>query len=204
MTWPARESATRLILIRHTEPDEHAGGRCYGSLDVPLSESGRAHADRLARRLADQDVSIVLSSPRARARDTAAPIAHHHRLPVMRTDALRELDFGDLEGRTYQDIETSMPDLWSQWMTRPTEVKFPGGESYGDLRARACQTIDDIRRSRPDQTIIVVAHGGVTRAVLAATLGLPDRNIFRIDQRYGAINVIDWFEDTPVVRIINA
>ncbi|MEO6700101.1 MAG: alpha-ribazole phosphatase [Jatrophihabitantaceae bacterium] len=204
MTWPARGSATRLILVRHTEPAEQADGLCYGSLDVPLSESGRAHAERLALRLADQDASLVLSSPRARALDTAAPIARQHELPVTWVDALRELDFGELEGRTYQEIEASLPDLWAAWMTRPTEVRFPGGESYRDLRARVSQAIDDVRRSRPGQTIIVVAHGGVTRAALAATLGMPDHNIFRLDQRYGAINIIDWFDDTPVVRAINS
>lgn len=203
MKLPDPGPATRLILIRHAEAEDAYSGRCYGSLDVALSPDGHQHAQQIATRLADQAITRVVSSPRRRALDTASPIATRHGLPIDVLTDLRELDFGTLEGRTYTEIETTMPELWHQWMTRPTALRFPDGESYEDLRARACRAVDTLRRNNPSQTIVVVAHGGILRALLAEALELASHNIFRLDQSYCAINVIDWFNDTPVVRIIN-
>jgi broad specificity phosphatase PhoE len=203
MTIPARHGATRLVLVRHTEPAEEVVGRCYGSLDVPLSEAGHAHAHDLARRLAALDVALVLTSPRIRAVDTAAPIARAHGLVAECVDALRELDFGAIEGRTYDDVQAELPELWEEWMTRPTEVTFPGGESHHDLRVRVGEVVDRVRRSHALQTVVLVTHGGVVRTIVVDALGMPPEHLFRLDQRHGAVNVIDWFDDTPVVRIVN-
>lgn len=192
-----------MILVRHGEADDAYAGRCYGSLDVELSPEGHRHVQQAATRLADQAITLVVSSPRRRALDTAGPIAGQHGLPVNVLTDLREMDFGSLEGRTYNEIEATMPELWHEWMTRATALRFPDGESYEDLRARACRAANTLRHDNPSQTIVVVAHGGVLRALLADALDLAADNIFRIDQSYCAINVIDWFDETPVVRIIN-
>lgn len=203
MNLPEPGNATRMILVRHGEAEDAYAGRCYGSLDVALSPGGHRQAQLLADRLTDLPVSLIVSSPRQRALDTAAPIAARHGLPVTISQDLRELDFGTLEGRTYTEIQATMPDLWQEWMDRPTALRFPCGESYEDLRARACREADALRRDNPSRTIVVVAHGGILRALLAEALELASHNIFRLDQRYCAINVIDWFDDTPVIRIIN-
>lgn len=192
-----------MILIRHTEAEDAYAGRCYGSLDVALSPTGHQQAGYVADQLSDQRIDLVLSSPRRRALATAEPVAVRRGLTIRVVDELRELDFGQLEGRSYKEIERSMPELWQEWMTRPTALRFPGGESYDDLRLRVCPAVDTVRREHPAQTVAVVAHGGVLRALLADALGLAPANIFRLDQRYGAINIIDWFDDTPVVRIVN-
>jgi alpha-ribazole phosphatase len=203
MRLPDPGPATRMVLIRHAEAEDAYAGRCYGSLDVALSPTGHQHAHQVAERLADLPVTLVASSPRRRAMDTAAPIAARHGLAVEVLPGLREMDFGSLEGRTYTEIEQAMPELWHEWMTHPTALRFPDGESYEDLHARACHAVDTLRRDHPSQTLVVVAHGGVLRALLADALELASHNIFRLDQSYCAINVIDWFDNTPVIRIIN-
>jgi alpha-ribazole phosphatase len=190
-----------LVLLRHTEPEEDAHGRCYGTLDVGLSPAGHAHARRLADELADLTLDAVYASPRRRALDTAAPIAASHGLQPAADERLRELDFGELEGRTYEDIAASLPDLYAAWMTAPTTVRFPGGESYADLRERAVAACDEIRRRHAHA--LVVTHGGVARAVLAASLGMPAEAIFRLDQSYGGLSIVEWIDETPVVRLVN-
>jgi broad specificity phosphatase PhoE len=185
---------SRLVLVRHCEPEEDARGRCYGSLDVGLSGDGRRHAVELAARLSGD---AVWTSPRLRARETAAALAPE---PLV-DDDLRELDFGELEGRTFDEIAGSEPELYRAWMNTPTLVRFPGGESYGDLRARALPSLE---RIWDDHTsAIVVTHGGVIRAGLAAWLGIPDEAIFRIDLRYGGVTIVDRVAGTPIVRIVN-
>jgi alpha-ribazole phosphatase len=192
---------TRLALVRHAEPEEAAHGRCYGSLDVGLSQAGREHAARLAVELAALDYDAVVSSPRTRARETAEPLAAARGLAVTVADDLREIDFGSFEGRTYAEIEQSEPELFRAWMETPTAVRFPGGESYGDLRVRAVQALDAVRAAH--ESAVVVTHGGVIRAGLAGWLELPDHAIFRLDQSYCGVTVVEWVGETPIVRLLN-
>lgn len=203
MNLPEQGSATRLVLVRHTEPIEEARGRCYGRSDIGLSRAGREHASKLGSRLSRLPIAAVFASPRRRALDTAAPIAARHDLAVETVAGLRELDFGEIEGKTYDEIERTRPDLWRRWMSEPTAVRFPGGEGYPDLRDRVVAATDDLRRLHDSRACVVVSHGGVIRAVLSAALGLPDAKLFYFDQSYGAINVIDWFDDTPIIRLVN-
>jgi alpha-ribazole phosphatase/probable phosphoglycerate mutase len=190
---------TRLLLIRHAEPDEDARGRCYGRLDVGLSSTGRTHAERLAESLRDVELEAVYSSPRLRAVQTAAALAENLNVD----DRLRELDFGELEGRTYDEIGREQPELFRRWMETPTLVRFPGGESYAELRARVAAAVDDVVAANTGRSVAFVSHGGVVRAALAVTLGLPDDRAFALDVGYARISVVDWFDGTPVVRLVN-
>ncbi len=192
---------SRLVLLRHAEPAEAARGRCYGRLDVELSDTGRRHAERLAAELAPLRVDAVYASPRRRALDTALPIAARLGLEPVVDERLRELDFGELEGRLFEEIERERPGLYRAWMETPTGVRFPGGESFDDLRRRAVAACEEIRRRHT--AALVVTHGGVVRAALAAWLGMPAETIFRLDQSYGGVTVVDWIEETPVVRLVN-
>ena len=197
-------SGTRLILIRHAEPDTSAHGRCYGSLDVELSPEGRSHADALGAALSSFGVHVLYSSPLRRALETARLIGAHLGLePRVRPD-LRELDFGELEGRTYEEIAANKPALWRTWMETPTAVSFPGGESYADLRARVANALEEIRAKHSGSVVALVAHGGVNRALLAPALGLRDDEIFAIPQNYGGVSVVDWLADAAVAHSVNA
>jgi ribonuclease H / adenosylcobalamin/alpha-ribazole phosphatase len=182
----------RLVLVRHAEPS--VTGVCYGALDVPLSPQGRAQAAALAERLHGERFDAVVSSPRVRAVETAAALG----LPVETDERLRELDFGSFEGRTYEELERDEPELYRAWMETPTEVRFPGGESYADLRVRATQALEELRGST-----LVVTHGGVIRAAVSTWLELPQQAIFRLDMRYCGVTVVEWPGDEPVVRVLN-
>ena len=193
---------TRLVLVRHAEPEEDARGRCYGTLDVGLSLQGMQHARQLAEALGSFAYEAVYTSPRTRSVETARPVAAARGLtPLVEAD-LREIDFGRLEGRTYDEIERSEPELFRAWMETPTLVRFPEGESYDDLRVRAERVLDEIRARH--SCAVVVTHGGVVRAGLAAWLRMPGEAIFRLDQRYCGITIVDWLEGTPIVRLVNA
>jgi broad specificity phosphatase PhoE len=185
---------TRLLLVRHAEPEDDARGRCYGRLDVGLSARGRTHA----RRLSGLPCDVVYTSPRRRARETAAALGD-----ALVDERLRELDFGELEGRTFDEIALERPELYRRWMEEPTRVRFPGGESFDDLRTRACAALADIRAEHEGDVAAVVTHGGIVRAGLAEALGLPSERIFALDVGYCRISVIDWFGDGAVVRLVN-
>jgi ribonuclease H / adenosylcobalamin/alpha-ribazole phosphatase len=132
-----------------------------------------------------------------RARETAVAVNRD----VVIDDDLREIDFGDLEGRSYDEIAATDPELYRAWMDRPTTVRFPGGESFAELKVRALEALRRIRAAH--ESAVVVTHGGVLRAGLAAWLGMPDEAIFRLDQRYGGVTIVDWLDGVPLVRLMN-
>ena len=201
---PDRGEATRVVLVRHGATEESARGRCYGRLDVRLSPRGLRQAEALAGALADQPLAAVYASPLARALDTARPIAAAQGLEPDVLDALAELDFGEVEGLRYDEIEAARPELFRAWMDEPARVRFPGGEGLADLRARVLPVLAEIRLRHEREAVVVVAHGGVVRVVLAEALGLDDGAFFRLDLSEGGVSVVDWLDGVPLLRLANA
>ena len=201
---PDPGAATRVVLVRHAETEESARGRCYGRLDVRLSPRGLRHAQGLAAALADHPLAAVYASPLARALDTARPVAAARGLEPTVLEALAELDFGEVEGLRYDEIEAERPELFRAWMDEPARVRFPGGEGLADLRARVLPVLAEIHARHEREAVAVVAHGGVVRVVLAEALGLDDGAFFRLDLSEGGVSVVDWLDGVPLLRLANA
>jgi alpha-ribazole phosphatase len=190
----------RLLLIRHAEAEESVRGRCYGSHDVGLSARGVGQCAELAAALADERLQRVVSSPRIRAVETARAVAEPHGVDVEVDARLRELDFGAFEGRTYDEIAAEHPELYAAWMTTPTEVTFPGGECYDDLRSRALAALADLRRAHVEGGgVAVVAHGGIVRALVAEILDVPAARIFRLDVEPASVAIVEWLGEEPIL-----
>ncbi|MDG3008765.1 acid phosphatase [Rhodococcus sp. D2-41] len=156
----------RLFLVRHGETEWSATGRHTGRTDVPLNDRGTAQAQALAGTFADLTLTrpLVISSPRARARDTAALAG----LTVDRVwDDLQEWDYGDYEGLTTPQIRRTVPD-WTVF-TRPC----PGGETAAQVRERADRVLEVALGAVADQDVVLVGHGHFSRALLARWVQLP-------------------------------
>lgn len=194
---------TKIWLIRHGEPVEEAQQRCYGSLDVGLCERGRAQMQRTAERLRSAGISGIYSSPRLRATESAQIIADATGCSVQVAPNLREIHFGDFEGMTYDDIAAGYPELYALWMRTPTQVRFPNGENFHDMRARVLRVFEEIRRKHDGDTIVMVSHGGVNRILLAWILGMPDEYLFRLAQDYGAVNLVAFRGGVPEIELMN-
>jgi probable phosphoglycerate mutase len=188
-----------MYLVRHAAPEAWSAGRLIGRTDVPLSPEGRLGADRLAAAFADLDVAAVHASPLRRAADTARPIAAAVGRDVTPCPGLAEIDFGAFEGRTPDEIALADPERYARWMAAPEAVRFPRGESYAEVRARAVPAVEDIARRHEDGTAIVVAHAGTIRIVLAAALDMPDAASFRLVVPHAAVAVLDWHGSRAVV-----
>jgi alpha-ribazole phosphatase len=195
---------TVLWLLRHPEPEASARGRCYGSLDVALSPDGIRQAHAVAKSLAQETFAAIYTSPRQRCSQAAQILALGRDCPMETMLAFRELDFGKFEGRSYDEIAALYPDLYQEWMERPTETQFPGGEDFREMCTRVLAATRDVLSRHIGQSIALVTHGGVIRIILADALSIPPANIFRIGQRYGAINTIRYFDENPVVELVNA
>ena len=205
----------RLILIRHGEPEASARGRCYGKLDIGLSANGRAQMARLGKALASVSVDAFYASPRRRALESVEGLSG----TSIVEPRLAEIDFGELEGLTYDEAAERYPRIYEEWMRAPTKVHFPGGESFTQMRQRVLEAVSEIREARKEQTVAIVSHGGVNRIVLAQALGVESRMLFRMEQSYAGVSVIDEIDEIGetdeidetdeigggcVVRVLNA
>jgi len=192
----------RVALVRHGEVDESVRGRCCGSLDPPLSDAGRRQMQRTSGLLQHLSAAAIYASPRRRALDSAGAL--DVAAPTLVDDRLREIDFGLLEGLTYQDVADRYPGVWRLWMQQPIDVAFPDGERFADFSARVDQALADLAERHHGEAIVIVAHGGVNRLVLARALGLDLRHMFRLQQTCGAVSLIDFYDDQAVVQVMNA
>jgi probable phosphoglycerate mutase len=185
-----KSDATRLLLVRHGEVEEGARGRIYGRLDPALAPDGRAQAEAIARHVATEHPVAIVTSPSLRARDSAAPLAAALGLTPIVEPRLREIEFGVLEGLTFAEAEQRDPVTWREWMERPGEVRFPGGECWDEIRARAVEAAESIAAAHPRASVAVVTHGGVIRALLAEALALPASRVFRMDVGFGSLTIL--------------
>jgi broad specificity phosphatase PhoE len=193
---------TRLALCRHGEP-EGAKGRFCGALEVALSADGHRQAEALAAALPSLDPVAVYTSPARRAVETARPIAAQLGIAAAIEPGLRELDFGEADGLRYEEAAARWPALYAEWQHAPTRVCFPGGEEFAGFRTRALAAVARAQARHPDASVVVVTHAGVIRALLANWLAIPDEALFRIDQSYGCINIVEWVDGSPIVRRVN-
>ena len=156
------EHATRVLAIRHGETAWNVDTRIQGQLDIPLNDTGRWQAERLAKALADEGISAIYSSDLLRAYQPAQAIGHASGLPIHTDAALRERGFGAFEGHTYKEIEARWPEGSERWRKR--DVDFRPGDSGESLRvffARCVGVATRLAAAHPGETIALVAHGGV-------------------------------------------
>jgi alpha-ribazole phosphatase len=172
----------RLVLCRHA-----AAGHVEG-------------VDRLAARLAELDVNAVYTSPVPRAAETARAVAAQHGLEPLFRDELREIELGEVDGLQFEDYP---PALQSALLNAPATVRFPGGESYEELRTRVVAGFADIVAEHDGEAVIAISHAGAIRAALATWLSVEPDASFRIDQSFGSVNVVDWLDGAPFVRLVN-
>ena len=164
-----------LWLCRHGETDWNAIRRIQGQLDVPLNALGQAQAQKLAQALANHDFDEVVSSPLDRAHQTALPLAQALSLPVVLDPAFAERHFGDLQGRSFDDMANIDPQAAAHWQARTPEFCPAGGESLLMLRDRVEAGLRDLANralSSEASRVICFTHGGVLDMVYRIAQGI--------------------------------
>jgi probable phosphoglycerate mutase len=175
-------------LVRHGQTEWSANGRHTSTTDLPLTEKGRRVAEMLPGRLDRTEFSLVLTSPRERARETARLAGYGD----AHVDAdLAEWDYGDLEGKTSSQIRETYPH-WTIW-----DGPVPGGETAAELSERLDRVVARCRNA--SGRVLLFGHGHGLRALAARWLGLPvsEGRLLRLDT--ASISVLGWERETPVV-----
>ncbi|MBF0555445.1 MAG: histidine phosphatase family protein [Nitrospirae bacterium] len=178
--------------------------RYKGHIDVPLSDEGIRQAKRLAEFIRNLDAPIrIFCSDLSRAVKTAETIGQPFGITPVPLKGLRERHFGAWEGMTFDEIKAAYPKEFTSWARDPMSFSPVGGESTMDVSLRVLPVFYDLIKDRGDETIAVVAHGGVNRVILCDILGIPLTHIFRVEQDFICLNIIDFYDGVPVVKLLN-
>ena len=194
----------RVYIIRHGQVKGHEDIPVYGHTDVDLTETGVLQMKQMAERLRLIDMKAIYTSDLKRATTGARFIASHHDVPVYSLPELREMYFGDWEGLNMSRIRNDFPEELERREQDLVHFRPPGkGESIAAFSDRISKCFEHILAEQKGNDIVVIAHGGVNRVILCGALGLKLARMFHIQQDYGCLNIVDYFSDSTLVRLIN-
>jgi phosphoserine phosphatase len=182
----------RLILVRHGETEWNRVERFRGRADVPLNATGLAQAEATARRIQSRwHVTAVYCSPLSRAEKTAQVISSAGRLTVTPLPDLVDIDYGEWQGKSPDEVRSLWPDLLADWYQRPHIVRIPGGESLDDIRVRCSRVVRQMAERHQGGCVVAVAHTVINRMILLEVLGLGNGRFWHLRQDNCAINEIE-------------
>lgn len=165
---------TRITLVRHGQTVWNAIGRWQGHAVVPLNNEGREQAERIAGYLASNQppCDYLYSSDLPRARETASIIAERLGQAVLLDERFREMDAGEWQGLTVDEIKAWDTERFEEMLADPYNNARPGGESYQDQEQRAFDAVQDLASRHPDQHVMIVTHEETIASILRATTGM--------------------------------
>jgi alpha-ribazole phosphatase/probable phosphoglycerate mutase len=194
---------TRLYLVRHGQVADGHAHRYHGNNDIGLSQQGVRQLEKLADQLKSVPLAAVYASDLTRSREGAEILCQGRNLTLEAIPEFREIHFGVWEGLTFGEITERYPEELRARFNDLAAYRIPGGESLMDVRDRVLPKLEEILARHEGQSLALVAHAGVNRVILTDALDLPLTSLFRIDQNYGCLNIIDYLPDFTVVRLLN-
>ncbi len=194
---------TRLYLVRHGRVAEGHAHRYHGHNDIGLSPQGEKQLEDLAAQLQKVPLKAVYASDLTRSLSGAEIICRGRGLTPQAVPEFREVSFGVWEGLSFGDILEQYPVQLEARLKNLSKFRIPGGESLEDVEARALPRLRELRERHEGAAFLIVAHAGVNRVILCEALDLSLDHVFRMEQNYGCLNIIDYFPDLAVVRLMN-
>ena len=193
----------RLFLVRHGDTELNSRERYWGHSDVKLGAAGLKQAEKLRDRLVTEKIDAIYSSDLERASLTAKIIASKHQLDVITCAELQEINFGKVEGLTFDEIIRLYPELTELWTSWSRQLKFPDGESVDELNCRVSKFLGRLEKHAPDETILIVAHAGPLRLLVCHLLGIEPQRWREIRLKLASLSIVGTSPEGTVLSLLN-
>jgi broad specificity phosphatase PhoE len=193
----------RLILARHGQTDWNASRRYQGHAKVPLNKTGLQQAAALGQRLAHENIDAIYASDLPRAWQTAQIVAQACGQPVVAEPLLREMDFGDWQGRSHAEIHAQQADAPPGGHQEPLSYAPPGGETLGQLAERVGAALDRARRTQQGRTVLWITHGGPLRTLLCLVLGLGLEKNGLFYTHTASVSELHVYQERTLLALLN-
>jgi len=194
----------KILLTRHGHVEGISPERFRGQAELALTEKGLAQAAALAERISREWHPVAIyTSPLQRCVVTGEAIAAETRASSRVLKSLIDLNYGAWQWQTFDEVQNHSPSLFALWHSAPHLVRFPQGDSLQDLFARAADTIRFVLEHHHDETVVLVGHESVNRAILLQILDQPPSAYWRLGQDPCALNELDISHSHSRVLRIN-
>ena len=156
-----------VYLTRHGQTEWNIEKRLQGHGNSPLTKSGLRGAEELSKRLENINIERIYTSPIERAYKTAIILKGNKKIDVVKHEGLKEMNFGDFEGKITEDVMKENPD-WNinLIMQGNLEMRAPNGETLAEVRERVSKAMDEIIKDNEGKTILIVGHGITLKAIM--------------------------------------
>lgn len=194
---------TRLIIVRHAEAEGNYNRLFHGWYDSKLTEKGHKQAKRVAERLADIPIDVLYSSSLTRTLQTAQYIADKKQLPIIRTDKMKEINGGDWENKTWEEIPKIYPKENYTWENEPHTHQMPNGECMTEFYERILEEVKSIINKNSGKNICIVTHGTAIRAILCRFYGQTleyMKNVYWHDNT--SVTVVDYDDEKDAFEVL--
>ena len=195
---------TRLLLVRHGETDWNCQHRHQGQKNIPLNAFGRQQVAAVSQRLAGEPIKALYASDLDRACKTAAVIStQHDGLEIVKDSRLREMHFGEWEGLTWEEILQKEPAAADSWSKILMETGPPGGENLIQFSRRIQEATDEIIKIHPNDTVLVVAHGGTIMVLICLLIDHPIDKYWQFRIEKASLSEIEVFPEGVIINQLN-
>ena len=181
------------FIIRHGETELNKLRLLQGrGINASVNKVGRSQAHAIAKALSIYPIQKIVTSSLIRTQESAAPLAEIKSINIESWKELDEMSFGDLEGKSFNNVLDQLKFLQNEWSFGNTKIPVPGGESPEDVYERAGKKTREIAENSSETHIAVFIHGRLIRILLSEILGLGLKNMQQIQHENGAINHLIW------------
>ncbi len=183
---------TRILLTRHGHVEGIDPVRFRGRAELALTDHGLAQAEALAERIARTwKPASVFTSPLQRCVVTGGKIAAACGVDAEPRQGLGDIDYGQWQMRTHEEVKAEAPGAYRQWHSAPQLTRFPGGESLEDVAARTTDVLREMLERFSTEAVVLVGHDSVNRVLLMQLLEMPLSAYWRLVQDPGTLNEIE-------------
>lgn len=193
----------RLYIVRHGETVWNTLKKTQGMLDSALTQKGIKQANKLANRLLDEEIDYIYASDLSRAYDTAKIIAKKLNLEVKTDKNLREMNYGDWQGLTKEELEKKYPEKLTIWRSKPHTITIDGAESLIQVQERTLEVVNRLKKIHKNKNVLLVSHGSSIKSLILGILGVDLSHYRKLAQDNTAINIIEFRDYTPVITLLN-
>ncbi len=193
----------KLYFLRHGETTSSQTGTYCGRLDIDLTPAGYQMAAEFAEAYHSLSWTAIFSSPLRRTIATATPIAERLGMAIQKRDGLKEIAYGEWEGKTPQEVDQAFHDDYVRWLAEPGWNAPNGGEKGIDIARRSSEVLEEIEQTYPQGNILVVSHKSTIRIMLSSLLGVDiGRYRDRIGMPVAALSIVTMAVQGPRVEIM--
>jgi broad specificity phosphatase PhoE len=194
---------TKVYLVRHGQTEWNKKLTFRGRKDIPLNEAGHREAQAISDALKNKNIGAIYTSPLRRSIETAQPIAKYFHLEIVSLKGLIDINYGDWEGLTFNEVKKKYSDEYTKWEKRPHLIRFPHGETLDEAKERSFYAFKNIVKKNPGNSILIVPHRVINKVLLCALLGLSTSHFWEIKQDTGCINLIEYVNNRFILSLMN-